>query len=56
MLCLTLDTGLNFYCAPARLPHYFEVKVTDFEILRYNFWFNVIEVDISWTFNWILLT
>ena len=30
-----------------------EDKVTDFEILRYSFWLKFLEVDISWTFNWI---
>ena len=31
----------------------FEVKSTDFEILCWSFWLKFLEVDISWTFEWI---
>ena len=31
----------------------FEVKVRDFEILRWSFWLKFLEVDISWTYEWI---
>ena len=37
-------------------PHHLtvlEVKVTDFEILRLSFSLKFLEVDISYTFNWI---
>ena len=30
-----------------------EVKVTDFEILRWSFWLKFLEVAISWPFEWI---
>ena len=30
-----------------------EVKVTDFEILRYGFGLKFLELDISWTVEWI---
>ena len=43
MLCLSLDTGLNFYAAhphPLTLP---EVQVADFEIL----WLKFLDVDIT---------
>ena len=29
------------------------VKVMDFEILRWSFWLKFLELDISWTFEWI---
>ena len=31
----------------------FEVKVTDVETLRWSFWLKFLEVDTSWTFEWI---
>ena len=30
-----------------------EVKVTDFEILHFIFLSKILELDISWTFEWI---
>ena len=49
ILCLTLDTGLNFYTAPSPSPHYPWGQGHRL----WNFTLKFLEVDVSWTVNWI---
>ena len=57
ILDLILDTGLRFTLHPTPTPSLSlrSRSLTLNVILHWSFWLKFLEVDISWTFNWIYL-